>query len=136
MATKIKAIIEKGEDGLFSAYSDFELNDYTFAGFGDSATKAKEDFLASIREAIEMLEQDGIASYDEADFIVEWKYDIPSLFGCFEYLNISKFAMEAGVNPSQMRKYARGLAYPSEKTVEKIAKTISDISSELSMVRV
>lgn len=134
MKEKISAIIEMGKDGLFSAYSDYELEGYSFGGFGNSAKEAKDDFMQSIEEAIEMLNQEG-GQWDIGDFDVEWKYDIPSMFGCFEYLNISKFAAVAGVNSSKMRQYARGLAYPSEKTVQKISNAIDVISKDLSMIR-
>lgn len=135
MARKVKAIIEMGEDGLFSAYSDFEIEGYSFGGFGDNANEAKDDFMNSIKEAIELLREDGKCDFILEDFEVEWKYDIPSMFGCFEYLNISKFAEVAGVNSSKMRQYARGIAYPSEKTMRKISDAIKAVSRDLSMIR-
>lgn len=135
MKTRVYAVIEMGQDGLFSAYSDFEIEGYSFGGFGDNAKAAKDDFMLSIKEVVESLEAEGKGSFKAGDFEVEWKYDIPSMFGCFEYLNISKFATVAGVNSSKMRQYARGIAYPSEKTMIKIAEAIKVISSDLSMVR-
>ena len=135
MAHRVKAIIEMGQDGLYSAHTDFEIEGYSFGGFGDSALLAKEDFMQSISEAVEMLNEELQRSYKVEDFKVEWSYDVPSMFGCFEYLNISKFASVAGINASQMRQYARGIAYPSEKTVEKIANAITAITRDLSTIR-
>jgi hypothetical protein len=135
MANKVKAIIEMGKDGLFSAYTDYELDGYSFGGFGNSAKEAKEDFMLSMREAIESVNEETSKDYKVEDFVIEWKYDIPSVFGIFEYINITKFANAAGINASKMRQYARGIAYPSEKTVQKIASTINTISKDLSMVR-
>ena len=135
MANKVMAIIEMGKDGLYSAHSDFEINGYSFGGFGDSAKMAKEDFLSSIKEAVEMMNEELQTELSAEDFEVEWSYDIPSLFGCFEYLNISKFALVAGINASKMRQYARGIAFPSEKTVEKIANAITIISKDLATIK-
>ena len=117
------------------SFGDFEMESYTFGGFGNSAQEAKDDFMHSIEEAVELLQEEGKDDYLVEDFVVEWKYDIPSMFGCFEYLNISKFAVVAGVNASKMRQYARGIAYPSEATVQKISSAIDTISKDLSAIR-
>lgn len=135
MKNKIMAVIEMGKDGMFSAYSDFEIEGYSLGGFGNSAKEAKDDFIHSVGEVVDMLNEEGKGDYLVEHFEIEWKYDIPSMFGCFEYLNISKFAVVAGVNASKMRQYARGIAYPSEKTTQKISDALSVISSDLSAVR-
>ena len=50
---KIQAIIEKGADGRYSVYSKDHFGNSYFGGFGESVTVAKEDFMESVREAIE-----------------------------------------------------------------------------------
>ena len=62
---------------------------------------------------------------------VVFKYDIPSFFNYFDFLNVSKFAEFAGVNESKMRAYKCGAAYPGEKTTRKIMKALDRIAGDL-----
>lgn len=129
---KVKGIVEKGSDGLYSVYSDNSIGKHGFGGFGDSVSEAKEDFKNSVEEAIALAKEDGIAVPDV--YSVEYSYDIPSLFGYLEYFNISKFAEFAGINESKMRAYKAGLAFPGERTTRKIAAAISRIEEQLHSV--
>lgn len=56
---KIKAIIERSKDGLYSIYSQERIGRDCFGGYGESVEEAKEDFLSSIKEAIENARKDG-----------------------------------------------------------------------------
>ena len=131
---KIKAIIEKGKDGRYSAYSNDHFGNSYFGGFGASVAAAKEDFMTSIKEAIEEEQNEGhlICSID--DVTVEYSYDIPSFFNFFDFINVSRFAEYAGVNESKMRAYKSGVSFPGEKTTAKIFKAIKQIGAELSTV--
>ena len=73
---KIKAIIEKGKDGLYSVYSTQHLGNSYLGGFGDSVSAAKADFFESIREAYG---EQGIPFTPE-EIDVEYRYDVPSFF--------------------------------------------------------
>ena len=128
---RIRAVIERGADGLYAAYSDEHFGNSYFGGFGDSVTKAKEDFVTSIREAIEeeRAEANEVPSFE--DISIEYRYDIPSFFNFFDFINVSKFAEYVGINESKMRAYKSGLSYPGEKTTTKIAKAIKIIGEEL-----
>ena len=129
---KIKAIIDKGSDGLYSVYSDGMIGRHGFGGFGSSVVEAKEDFEESIKEAQKLSIGDGTSIPD--DYAVEYAYDIPSLFGYLDYFNISKFAEFAGINESKMRAYKAGLAFPGERTMRKIEAAISRIEQQLHSV--
>lgn len=133
---QVKVIIEKGKDGLYSAYCpDFEFKGYSFGGFGENASEAKADFLASVEDVKKLYCEEHHCNADELNAIsFDWHYDIPSMFGCFPYLNITKFAEVVGINTSKMRQYARGLAYPSEKTTQKIEAGMHSIVADLSKV--
>ena len=124
-------MIERGADGLYSVYSDDHFGNSYFGGFGDSVTKAKEDFVTSIKEAIEeeMAEAHKVPAFE--DISIEYRYDIPSFFNFFDFINVSKFAEYAGVNESKMRAYKSGLSYPGEKTTAKIVKAIKILGDEL-----
>ena len=134
---KINPVIERGRDGLFSAYCpDFIWKDkYSFGGFGDTAEQAKNDFISSIGEMRSMYEEEtGKKAKELDDLDIEWRYDVPSLFGCFPYLNISEFANKAGINPSKMRQYACGAAFPNSVTLKKISDAAHSIGSKLCAV--
>lgn len=129
---KIRATVEKGSDGLFSVYSDEHLGDSYFGGFGDSVAKAKEDFITSVKEAIEEQKAEGLEALVFDDIQIEYLYDVPSFFNFFDYFNVSKFAEFAGVNESKMRAYKSGSAYPGEKTMTKICNAAHRMAAELS----
>ena len=130
----VNCIVEKGSDGLFAVYSDDHIGKSYFGGFGESVTEAKEDFLASIREAIEeeSKEGDNVPAFEEVR--VCYHYDIPSFFNYFDFINVSKFAVYAGINESKMRAYKSGVAYPGEKTTARILKAVKAIGNDLSAV--
>lgn len=128
---KVKAVVEKGSDGLYSVYSDDHFGNSYFGGFGDSVAKAKEDFLESIKESIHEQATEGIIVPAFDDIAVEYRYDIPSFFNFFDYLNVSRFAEFAGINESKMRAYKSGISYPGEKTTKKIVDAAHAIAAEL-----
>ena len=128
---KIKAVVEKGSDGLYSVYSDDHFGNSYFGGFGDSVAKAKEDFLESIKESIqEQIAEGGKVPLFE-EISVEYRYDIPSFFNSFDFINVSKFAEYAGINESKMRAYKSGISYPGERTTKKIVNAAHAIAAEL-----
>ena len=52
-------------------------------------------------------------------FFWMYKYDMPSFLNYYDFLNMTKLANLAGINPSLMRQYKRG-QYISDKQVSKI----------------
>ena len=126
---KIIAIIEKGKDGFFSVRSEDRIGRYFFGGFGENVKAAKDDFLASVNESIEAAKEEDTAIPEKVDVL--YKYDIPSFFNYFDYLNVSKFAEYAGINESKMRAYKCGAAFPGEKTTRKIMRAIDRIGQDI-----
>ena len=61
MGNRVKVIIERGADGLFSAYCpDYRyLDKHSFGGFGDTAQQAQEDFLESVSEVKDICNEAG-----------------------------------------------------------------------------
>ncbi len=127
---QIVAIIEKGPDGFYSIRSEQKVGRYYFGGYGEDVKSAKEDFLASVRESLEGAAQEGTQIPVGTD--IKFRYDLPSFFNYFDYLNVSKFAEYAGINESRMRAYKSGIAYPGEKTTRKIMKAIEQIRQDIS----
>lgn len=131
---QIVAIIEKGSDGFFSIRSEQKVGRYYFGGYGESVKAAKEDFIESVRESMAGAAKEGTGIPVAVD--IAFRYDIPSFFNYFDYLNVSKFAEYAGINESRMRAYKSGLAYPGERTTRKIMKAIESIGKEISAARI
>lgn len=130
---KVMAIVEKGSDGTYSIYSEQEISNHSFGGYGESVEEAKEDFMLSINEAKEMIKENTGTIPDEfANLQVTFKFDIASFFNYFDWINVSKFAQYAGINESKMRQYKSGVAFAGERTTNKILSAIKKMGSELS----
>ena len=124
---KVNVLFERAKDGYYSCFMEEELPDFGLAGYGDTAEAAKADFLKSYEEIKEMLAEEG-KEVPVLEF--SYKYDLQSFFNYFSFLNISKIAEVAGINPSLMRQYASGVANVGEKQYDKIRIAIKKIGNE------
>ena len=61
-----------------------------------------------------------------------YKYDMQSFFDYFSFLNVTKVAELAGINPSLMRQYTSGVTNAGQKQYDKIRVAVERISKELS----
>jgi len=131
---KTIALIEKGKDGTYSIFTP-DLQ-HTIIGEGNTVAESKEDFTNSVEEIL--------ASYTEIEkplpaelqgIEFEFKYDIASLFNYYKFINVSKFAKEAGINASLMRQYKSGNQYISENQVLKIEATLHKIAHEFAEIK-
>lgn len=131
---KTIALIEKGKDGSFGIFTP-DLK-HTIVGEGKSVSKAKEDFYNSVREvlaAYEEMQRQLPAELQEIEF--EFHYDVASLFDCYKFINVSKFAEEAGINSSLMRQYKSGNQYISENQMLKIEEALHKIAREFAGIK-
>lgn len=127
------ALIEKGKDGRYTIYTP-DLQS-TIIGDGNTVEEAKTDFDNTVKEVLESYEETGEPLPEELIGITfEYKYDMPSFLNCYNYLNMTKLADRAGINPSLMRQYKQG-QYVSEKQASKIQDAIHKIGRELLAVR-
>lgn len=131
---KVTALIEKNENNYFMISSKDKIGCCSLGGYGYSVEEAKKDFYTSIEEAKEIAKEEGIQFEESVD--VEFKYDIPSFFDCFGWINVSRFAKEAGINESKMRQYKVGAASASENTTKKILNTIHSMADKLRTVTI
>ena len=129
---KVKAIVEKNDNNYYAITTEQAVAGNYFGGYGYSVQEAKTDYMESIREMIEIAKEEGKDVPNVEDIEVDFQYDIPSFFNFFDWINISAFAKQAGINESKMRAYKSGLATASEKTVSKILKTVKAMGAELS----
>ncbi len=129
---KIVGTIERNDNKYYQISSDDEIMGHCFGGYGYSVAEAKADFFKSIEEAKQMIVEEGLTVPSDAEHVeVEFRYDIPSFFNYFDWINISAFAKQAGINESKMRAYKAGVASASEKTLQRILSTIKAMGAEL-----
>ena len=126
---KVTAIMEKAKDGHYSCYVEEDLPGFGLSGFVDTAEAAKEDMMKAYQEIKEMQEEEG-KEVPELEFT--YKDDMQSFFVYFSFLNVTKVAELAGINPSLMRQYTSGVTNPGQKQYDKIRVAVERISKELS----
>ena len=131
---KTVALIEKGKDGTFGIFTP-DLQ-HTIIGSGNTVPESKEDFENSVKEVLASYSEMGRPLPAELlDLEFEFRYDIASLFNCYQFINVSKFAHEAGINASLMRQYKSGNQYISEHQVLKIEAALHKMAGELAEIR-
>lgn len=131
MAT-IKAIIEKGEDGLFSVYAKEIPGAY---GSGLTEQEAKDDFVEQLEEQSEFhFEKTGFYPEWSNGYTIEYSYNLTGFFIAFPFINASEFAKAVGLNPSLMRQYKNGLAFASEKQRQSIQQAYEKILRKMQSV--
>ena len=90
--------------------------------------EAKDDLQACLEEAKADYEESGKTA-EPVEF--RYQYDLQSFFDYFSFLNVSEIAKRAGVNPSLMRQYTRGIKTAGEKTYERLTACMANITKEL-----
>jgi hypothetical protein len=125
---KVNIVFEMAKDGGCSCFMKEDLPDFGLLGFGDSPQEAKEDMLKAYHEIKDMLIEEG-KNPPELDFV--YHYDMKSFFEYFDFLNVSKVAQRAGINPSLMRKYSSGLVKAGEGQYLKLQSAVHSIANEL-----
>ena len=125
---KANIIIEMASDGGFSCYMKESLPDYALFGYGNTVQEAKNDLLQSYQEITDMLKEEG-KDVKPLEFI--YHYDMKSFFDYFNFLNVSKVAERAGINPSLMRKYTSGIVKAREGQYLKLQKAVKNFAKEL-----
>jgi hypothetical protein len=88
--------------------------------------------LLSLEKKIRKLLKD-FESLEEVEF--EYAYDLTVFFEQFNFLNQSKVAELAGINPGLIRQYSSGHKQPSQEQVGKIEKAIQLIAFKLKSVQ-
>ena len=121
--------MEKAKDGYYSCYVEEDLPGFGLSGFGKTAEEAKRDMLKSYEEIKEMEHSEGKKA-PELEFV--YKYDMQSFFDYFSFLNVTKVAELAGINPSLMRQYTSGVTNAGQKQYDKIRSAVEKIAKELS----
>ena len=130
----VTALIERGKDGTFGIFTpDIK---HTIIGDGNTVEEAKADFENSVQEMILSYTETGREIPDELkDIHIIYKYDIASMFDYYNWINVSKFARKAGINPSLMRQYRTGKTYISDVQLNKIESVLHSLGNELATIK-
>lgn len=125
---KANIVFEMAKDGGCSCYMLEDIPDFGLLGYGNTPQEAKADMLQAYEEIKDILKTEG-KKIVELDFV--YHYDMKSFFEYFDFLNVSKVAERAGINPSLMRKYTSGVSKAGEGQYLKLQKAIHSIANEL-----
>ena len=121
-------IVEQNEEGYFSCFVEEEIPHVGLLGYGDSSEAAIADLINFYEQSKTDLANEG-KSLPDLDFVIH--YDMPSFFNRFNFLNQSKIAERAGINPSLMRKYTSGVANAGKKQYEKLYAAVQSLAKEM-----
>lgn len=130
---KTTALIEKTSDGRYSIFTADLVS--TIVGEGATVAEAKADFENALHEVIQAYAEDGEelpAELQNVEF--EYKYDVPSVFNEFDFINVSRFAQYAGINASLLRQYKTQGTYISEAQAKKIELALHNVGAKLSAI--
>lgn len=131
---KIKAFIERANDGTYNVYIDLENDTLNYGIFGEGSTvkDSIEDFMISYKDMKELYEEEN-KHFVEAEF--EFKYDTASFLSYYgRIFSLAGLQRITGINQGQLSHYVTGHRKPSPKTVEKIEKSIHAFANEISQV--
>jgi predicted RNase H-like HicB family nuclease len=132
---KVRAYIERGNDGAYGVYVDLEDNtlNYGIHGEGNTVQEAIEDFQAGYLEMKESYKMDNMP-FVEADF--EFHYDMASFLQYYTtYFSIAGLSRMTGINQAQLSHYVTGHRNPSKKTIQKIDSSVHGFAKNLSQVQ-
>lgn len=129
---KAKAIIEMAPDGGYWSRLEESFPDFAIFGAGNTADEARESLEQAYAEAREDLASEGKEA-PELEF--DYRYDMKSFFDHFDFLNVSKVAARAGINPSLMRRYTSGAAKAGPGQYERLSRAVKGIAEEMARAR-
>lgn len=121
-------VVEQNKDGYFSCFVKEEIPYLGLFGYGENSQEAIDSLISFYKESKEELAQEGKIVPD-LEFVIH--YDMPSFFNRFNFLNVSKIAERAGINPSLMRKYTSGVANAGQKQYDKLHAAVQSLAKEM-----
>jgi hypothetical protein len=131
---KVKAFIERGNDGSFGVYMDLKEDklDYSVSGGGKTAKEAVADFYAAygtVRKYCEKTQE----PFEEVEF--DFHYDVASFLSYYsKVLTLSGLEQLTGVNQRQLSHYANGVKCPRPAMVKKIEEALHSFSRDIGQV--
>ena len=80
-------------------------------------------------------EKRSIPANFEGKYRFDYRMDIRDFFSLFAPIKQTAVALKAGINPSLLRQYARGIKHPSLEQAKKIELAIHQLGRELLKIR-
>jgi len=133
---KVDVFIEKGLDGTYDMHFGEQTYDLTFGllGQGNSVQEAMADFYNS-RDEIKTHYKE-INKYFPEDLEFVFKYDTASFLAYYSnVLSLAGLGRLTGIAQGQLSHYVTGKRKPSQKTVQKIEKSLHEFAAEMSQVQ-
>ena len=125
---KANIVVEQTKDGYFSCFVKEDIPHVGLFGYGESSEEAISNLISFYEESKEELAKEG-KTLPELEFTVH--YDMPSFFNRFNFLNQTKIAERAGINPSLLRKYTSGVAKAGQKQYDKLHEAVQALAQEM-----
>lgn len=130
---RIKAIIERANDGNYSVYMNSDDVGYLVTGTGTTAEEALQCFRNGYEDMKKFYEKKGMV-FEEVEF--EYEYDMASFLSFFsKNFSLAGLSRLTGINQGQLSHYVRGYRRPSRTTVLKMQNSIHQFADELSKVQ-
>ena len=131
---KVKAFIERGNDGTYGVYVDLEENrlNYTVIGDGKTVEEAIEDFEGCYKDMRKSFEKDN-QYFQEVEF--EYHYDTASFLEFYTtFFSLAGLSRLTGIHQGQLSHYVTGRKHPTRQTVEKIRESVHAFGRNLCQV--
>lgn len=122
------AMVGKSSKSSYYCHTTDTIENCSLAGYGSTPKEAMDDMLVSYEEIKEINTENGL---ETPALKFSYKFDLPSFFAHFKWINVSKFAEIAGINASLLRQYVSGSAKASDTQLSKINSAINRLSKEL-----
>jgi len=132
---KVKAFVERGNDGTYGVYVDLEDNtlNYGIHGDGNTVNEAIDDFQSGYVEMKELYNELG-KYFVEAEF--EFHYDTASFLNYYTiYFSLAGLSRMTGIHQGQLSHYVNGTRNPSKQTIQKIDNSIHAFARNLGQVQ-
>ena len=130
---KIIVIVEPTNTGYSAYVPSLPITctvGYTWDELERNMAEAVDFHLESLAEC-----GDEIPPQFQTEFEFDYRLDIQDFFLLFKPVKQSAVAERAGINPSLLRQYARGIKHPSISQAKKIEKAIHQLGHDLLKVK-
>lgn len=133
MKVKSTAIIEKGDMGYDITLKSQEGIPFGLLGQGRTVEEAKEDFMNSYKEMMELMKDKGVECPElEFEYLFDTASFLTSVSSTFTMAGLSRIT---GINRKQLGHYVQGTSKPSAKTATRIQESIISYVNEIAAVR-